>query len=105
MVCGAVVASGFMAAIDLDTHVVRSPEPIWADTGAGLVMLSLAAGKYFGLNETAEAVWQAMEKPVTVRALSDTLISAYDVDRDRAASAVIAIVSRMIDERIASAAN
>lgn len=94
-----------MAAIDIDTRVVRSPEPIWADTGDGLVMLSLAAEKYFGLNETAEAVWRAMQEPVTVRALSDMLMSAYDVDRERAASAVIAIVGRMIDERIASAAD
>ena len=94
-----------MALIDLDSRVVRSPEPIWADGGDGLLMLSVEAEKYFSLNETAEAIWRAMEAPVTVRALSDTLMSAYDVDRKRAASAVITLVSRMLDEQIAFAAD
>ena len=34
----------------LDNWVVRSPEPIAAEVGGGLVMLSVQEGKYFSLN-------------------------------------------------------
>jgi len=50
--------------MDEDTRVVRSPEPISVEPDGGLVMLSVAAGKYFSLNATAVAIWHRLESPI-----------------------------------------
>ena len=88
--------------LDLSSRVVRSPEPISAQTGGGVVMLSIEAGKYFGLNETAQAIWARMEAPITVGALARSIQDEFDVDAGRAETAVLAFVSRLIEEKIAT---
>jgi hypothetical protein len=73
-----------------------------AETGDGVVMLSIEAGKYFGLNDTGRAIWARMETPVTLAALCASIQQEFDVDADRAQTAVLAFVSRLIDEKIAT---
>jgi hypothetical protein len=91
-----------MPLLDPDSRVVRSPEPILAEFSDGYVMLSVEAAKYFSLNDTAEAIWRRMERPITLRALSQSLAEEFDVAPDEAARAVTAFVSRLVEERIVS---
>jgi hypothetical protein len=88
--------------IDPAGQVVRSAEPILAAFSDGFVMLSVEAEKYFSLNDTAEAIWRRMERPITVRALSEALAEEFDVAPEAAASAVQTFVSRLVEERIAT---
>ena len=84
-----------------DVRVVRSPEPILAEFGDGFVMLSIETSKYFSLNDAAAAIWRRMERPITLAALSRSLTDEFDVAPERAANAVSAFVSRLVEERIA----
>ena len=70
-----------------------------------MVMLSLANGKYFGLNATAQAIWERMAQPVSIEDLSLALQARFEVDRDRAADAVLALVRRLIEEKVARIAS
>jgi hypothetical protein len=88
--------------LDLASRVVRSSEPISAETGGGVVMLSIETGKYFGLNETAQAIWARMEAPVTVGALVQSVQDEFDVDAERAEATVLAFVAQLIEENIAT---
>jgi hypothetical protein len=88
--------------LDLTSRVVRSSEPISAATGGGVVMLSIETGKYFGLNETAQAIWARMDAPITVGALVRSIQAEFDVDGTRAEAAVLALVSQLIEEKIAT---
>jgi hypothetical protein len=88
--------------IDPARHVVRSAEPVLAAFSDGFVMLSVEAEKYFSLNDTAEAIWRRMERPITVQALGEALAEEFDVAPEAAASAVQAFVSRLVEERIAT---
>jgi hypothetical protein len=45
-----------------------------------LVMLDLAKGKYFGLDDVATAIWTAVAAPVRVADLCEGLIARYEVD-------------------------
>lgn len=72
-----------------------------AETGGGVVMLSIVAGNYFGLNETGQAIWARMERPVTLGALAEAIQQEYDVGAHEAQTAVLAFVSRLIEEKIA----
>ena len=91
-----------MAQIGPQSRVVRSAEPVLAAFSDGFVMLSVEAQKYFSLNDTAEAIWRRMDRPITLQALSQSLAEEFDVTQDAAASAVEALVSRLVEERIVS---
>jgi len=88
--------------IDLDSRVVRSPEPISAETGGGVVMLSIETGKYFGLNQTAMAIWGRMETPITIADLCQAVQDEFDVTPEQAQKSVLAFVSQLVEEKIAS---
>lgn len=47
------------------------------------VVLHIAQGRYYSLNQTGAAAWQLMQKPCTVRQLLDHLIAEFDVEEDR----------------------
>ena len=91
-----------MTLLDPDSCVMRSPEPILAEFSDGYVMLSVETEKYFSLNETAEAIWRRMERPITLRALTQSLAEEFDVTPEAAARTVEAFVSRLVAERIVS---
>jgi hypothetical protein len=44
------------------------------------VMLDIESGTYFGLRDVAKAVWDRLERPVTVEALCVELLEEFEVD-------------------------
>jgi hypothetical protein len=88
--------------LDPATRVVRSPEPVSAETGGGLVLLSLANGKYFGLNQTGQAIWELIEAPISIADLSLGLQARFEVSPAAAGAAAQKFVGRLIDERVAT---
>ena len=44
------------------------------------VLLDLASGKYFGLNEVGSRVWEHVNEAITVGALVERLLAEFDVD-------------------------
>src|SRR6266436_8974145 len=78
----------------LDSWVVRSPEPIAAEVGDGLVMLSVQEGKYFSLNPTAAAIWRRLESPMRVGELCDHIVEEFDTTREHAIQAVPGFVAK-----------
>lgn len=53
-----------------------------------LILLSLDLGRYFSLNATAAAVWEALVSPISERALVDVLTARFDIDADQCLLAV-----------------
>jgi len=86
----------------LDSWVVRSPEPIAAEVGDGLVMLSVQEGKYFSLNPTAAAIWRRLESPMRVGELCDHIVDEFDTSPEHAVQAVSAFVAKLIEQKIAA---
>jgi hypothetical protein len=84
----------------LDSWVVRSPEPIAAEVGDGLVMLSVQEGKYFSLNATAAAIWRRLEAPMRVSELCDRIVEEFDTTREHAIQAVPGFVAKLIKQNI-----
>ena len=86
----------------LDSWVVRSPEPIAAEVGDGLVMLSVQEGKYFSLNPTAAAIWRRLESPMRVGELCDQIIEEFDTSTEHAIRAVSEFIAKLIEQKIAT---
>jgi hypothetical protein len=65
--------------VGLNSRVVRSDEPVTAEVGDSLVMLSIANDQYYGLDDVATAIWQRMAAPITVADLCAALQEVFDV--------------------------
>jgi hypothetical protein len=91
-----------MSLLGLDSWVVRSSEPIAAEVGDGLVMLSVEEGKYFSLNPTAAAIWRRLESPVRIGELCDQIVEEFDISREHAIHAVPAFIAKLLEQKIAA---
>ena len=88
--------------LGLDSWVIRSPEPIAAQVGDDLVMLSVEHGKYFSLNTTAAAIWRRLEAPMQIGELCDQIVEEFDISREHAVQAVPEFVAKLIEQKIAA---
>jgi len=65
-------------------------------------MLSVETAKYFSLNDTAEAIWRRMERPITLKALEPVHCRGVRRRAGRGGERGHAFVSRLVEERIVS---
>ena len=64
------------------SEICRSEHPVWQDLGGEYVILDLAAGLYYGLDEIGSRVWALIQNPLTVDAIRDRIVAEFDVDAD-----------------------
>ena len=62
-----------------DTNWVRSDDWVGTEIDGSFVMVSVESGKYVALNETAHAIWTALETPQDDSAISHYLGERFDV--------------------------
>jgi hypothetical protein len=74
-----------MPTFDPQTLIRRAPEPLAADLPGETVLMSLASGRYYGLEGTARRIWELLAAPCTVQDLATALAAEYEVPSDRAA--------------------
>lgn len=66
------------------------------DFDGELVVLDLAKGDYFGLNEIGAKLWAALVDGRSPSEVADELVSSYDVGRDRLLADLIALTSELL---------
>ncbi len=77
--------------------VVASKEQASADLGDEAAILNLKSGVYYGLDSVGARVWNIIQTPRTVREVRDTLLNEYDVEADRCASDLIALLEELAE--------
>lgn len=65
-----------------DDVVARDEASLSATIDDEAVLLQPDAGTYYGMNEVATLLWEALEEPATVAQLRSVLLSEFDVGRD-----------------------
>lgn len=60
-----------------------------------LVILNLRDGVYYGLEDVGVRLWNLLQRPVTVAAIRDALVAEYDVEPDRCARDVRALLQEL----------
>jgi len=81
--------------IDLNSRIARSDGPVSAPVDDELVMADVDAGKYYALNNIATAIWEGIEKEITVQDLCSKLQAEYDVPPDRCETEVLDFVNQL----------
>ncbi len=91
--------------ITLDTAVSRTGETLYARVGTEEgVMMSVAAGRYYGLNAVAVRIWELLERPMTIAELCARLCEEFEVDARTCEAEVLKFVNELIDNGMVHAA-
>ena len=61
------------------TLISKTPDQIASELGGEAVILNLASGTYYGLNEVGARVWDLIQQPCTFHKIFHTLLTEYDV--------------------------
>ena len=59
------------------------------------VLLDMASGKYFGLNEVGSRVWELIEKGEPVGTIRAAIVREFEVDDARAGEDLAALVTEL----------
>lgn len=70
------------AQITLDSTVCAASHHFFCDLEGEAAILNLKTGIYHGLNPVGAAIWQMLEKPISVRELLEAMLMQFEVERD-----------------------
>lgn len=86
-----------------DTVWVRSDDWVGTEVDGSYVMVNVETGKYVSLNETAAAIWQALDTPQTGGQIGAYLSERFEIAPDDCAAAVAGALATMSDLSLISA--
>jgi hypothetical protein len=79
-----------------DTTIIsRSPSVVTAEIDGEVVMMSIAQGQYFGLDDIGSDIWKRLDPPCAFADLIERLAADYDADRASIAADVRALLENM----------
>ena len=88
--------------ISHDASVAVSPEVVFKELRGEGVVLDLASGLYFGLDETSTRLWQLMRVHGSLRRTFDEMLAEFDVEPDRLQRDLVAFVGELARRRLVS---
>lgn len=86
--------------VTIDSVLVQDQEPKTADLEDGVVVLSLRAGSYFGLNRVATEIWNMLTEPCRVGLIFDSLTKRHEVDAEALARDVTPFLQALVEHRL-----
>ena len=83
--------------IGLDTTLRRNGDILYAPVGTEeAVMMSVTAGRYYGLNAVASRIWELLETPKTIAQLCAQICEEFEVDAQTCEAEVLKFVEDLI---------
>jgi hypothetical protein len=86
------------AAVDLNSVVVQTEDLLSSDLDGDTVLMSLTQAAYYGLDSTAQRIWNMIPQPCRVADLCERLVSDYAVERTTCEQEVCAFLTEMKKE-------
>lgn len=77
------------------TRVRASSNQVSSQLGDEAVVLNIADGVYYGLNEVSARVMELVEQPRTLEEIHTTLHAEYDVDEDQLWNDLVSLIGDM----------
>jgi hypothetical protein len=73
--------------------VVAAPDQVSSDLSGEAVILNLASGMYYGLDEVGARVWSLLQQPCAVAAIRDAILAEYEVEPERCERDLLALLA------------
>ncbi len=83
-----------------ETQLSRHPDAAASRVGDETVILHLVSGNYFGLDPVGTHIWEQLEAPSTLAALSANLHAEFEVDEPRLTADMNAFLRQMLENEI-----
>lgn len=78
-----------------EDQIVRNDAVLGADVNEEVVLLDVESGRYFGMAETARAIWEALAAPITIADLCARLSEDYDAPAEQIGTETIAFLDHL----------
>ncbi|MEO8077013.1 MAG: PqqD family protein [Acidobacteriota bacterium] len=86
------------SALAADAAIAHAEGLVASDVNGEVVILSIEAGHFFHLNPTGSRIWNLLDGPMTVAALSATMAERFAVGADECRRDVTEFVEAMLDK-------
>ena len=73
----------------------RNKDVLTAEVDGELVMMSMQAGNYYSIGGIGTLVWALLDQPRSLGELVEAVVADYDVQRERAATDVVAFIEEL----------
>jgi hypothetical protein len=81
--------------VPLDATVVATERQLSTTLSGEVIILGLDDSMYYGLSATGARIWELVQVRRTVDEILATVISEFDVERDRAAADLDALLAEL----------
>jgi hypothetical protein len=86
--------------IDLDSVVVQTEDLLSSELDGDTVLMSVTQAAYYGMDATAQRIWNMIAQPSRVGDLCEQLISDYAVERSACEQDVCAYLTELNKESL-----
>lgn len=85
-----------------DTVITRTADVVAADMDGDTVMLSIASGKYYGIDAVGGRIWELLATPRTMAELVEQLAKEYEVESEECCRDVTEFLNYLCGEGLVS---
>ena len=83
------------------TSIIHIPEDVlFREVGGEAVILNLATGKYYGLDEVGTRMWALLAEHGSVGAVAPILLQEYEVDEERLKADLLELVDKLAAQEL-----
>jgi len=80
------------------------PDVVWRDVDGEIVLLNVASGQYFGLDEVGSRVWMLLQQDgeagTPIGTLQERVVAEFDVDGPTALADLTALLQQLQDQQL-----
>ena len=80
--------------------ITATPNQLSSELGGEAIILNMASGVYYGLNEVGARVWELVQQPRSLAELHSMLLEEYDVQPEVCKRDLVKIISMLQDARL-----
>lgn len=90
--------------IGLSNTLSRNADILHAPVGSEeAVMMSIEAGRYYGVNAVGARIWELLETPQTIEQLCTQICEEFDVDAQACRTAILEFARDLIENGVVHA--
>ena len=83
----------------MESVVCRSSDIVTSEIDDSIVMMSVSAGTFYGLNAVGSAIWQFVERPTTVETIITHILAEFEVSQAQCQDDILAFIEAMFDKK------
>ncbi len=85
--------------LSMKSVVCRSSDIVTSEIDDSIVMMSVSAGTFYGLNAVGSAIWQFVERPTTVATIITHISAEFEVSEAQCQDDILTFIEAMLDKK------